>query len=102
MDPLALRVAERYLRAKGNFIQRHKDQWQGRVQYADGTTHNWWIKQLANGKFIAEVLTPGGRHKSKKEFDDFASAERFADKFIEKAHGQDLLKKALPSEFTAA
>jgi hypothetical protein len=99
MDSIVHRVVARYLAATTNFKQHGKDQWFARVEYATGETHDWGIKQVGEKKFKVEVRTTGGLQQANKDFPDFASAEHFADKFIEKAHGWDLLDKALPKDF---
>ena len=99
MDPLSQKVVARYLSAKDNFKQQKPDQWGASVQYANGERHDWGIKAMGEGKFVLEVKTPKGIFRAKKDFADMKGAERYADKYIEKAHGWDLLEKDLGKDF---
>jgi len=76
--------------------------WLRRAQYAGGAKYAWgiWYSDVA-GKYGVEVETPDGCYQRKKTFDSLEQAQRFADKFIEKANGHEALADVLESEFKA-
>ena len=72
-------------------------QWFNRVQYADGNEYVWGILQDAPDEFVIEVLLParGGVLQRVKRTATLAQAQRFANKFIERADGQEALELAI-------
>ncbi len=79
-------------------------QWGRSVQYANGDKHDWAIKQMGERRFLLAVNLPKGVgvFHAKKTFDTLRSAERYADRFIERADGWQWLERALPKDFQKA
>jgi len=94
------RVALNLVAAKVDFTEKG-GKWLSHVQYAKGEKHEWEIAKSGD-KFTAKVKTPHGTFKAKKTFDELEQAQRFATRFIDKAHGHELLEKALDKDFTKA
>ena len=84
--------------AKGSDWTEKGGKWLRRAQYATAGKHEWEISK-AGEKFSVSVKTPDGSHKAKKHFDSLEQAQRFADRFIEKANGDKLLEEALGKDF---
>ncbi len=80
--------------------QHGGDQWGASVQYADGQKHDWGIiKEMASGRFTLEVKTPSGIFRVKRDFDTLSAAEKYANRFIERADGWEKLEAALSKDF---
>jgi hypothetical protein len=69
-----------------------------RVQYSGGPTHTWTVE--GEGKsFTVQVKTDEGTWKAKKTFPSLESGQRFAWRYIDKAHGAEVLKADLTTSF---
>lgn len=90
--PEALHVA-----AKVEWTQKG-GKWVARVSYAGGAKHEWTISESGSG-FSATVKTPKGTFKRKKSFNSLEQAQRFADRFIDRANGHEMLEDSLDKDF---
>lgn len=90
--PEALHVA-----AKVEWTQKG-GKWVARVSYAGGAKHEWTISESGSG-FSATVKTPKGAFKRKKSFNSLEQAQRFADRFIDRANGHEMLEDSLDKDF---
>jgi hypothetical protein len=71
------------------------------VQYADGTRISYGTFEDGE-KFGVEIKTPDGVFKANKSFDTKDAAQRYVNKFVDKANGHELLEKALAKDFKRA
>lgn len=101
-----LELSSRLKTAGVNWTEVPGGAWLTKVQYASGIKHSWGIEEL-DGEFWLEVDIPnsgdvGGNHivyRCKKPFQSLEKAQKYAAKFIDKAHGQELLEAVLDKDF---
>lgn len=93
-------LAARVSPSKGVKFTEKGDKWLARVEYArEGEKYEWQISE-DDGDFSVQVKTPKGSFKRNKTFDSLAQAERYANRFINVANGDELLKDVLSKDFT--
>lgn len=104
--PNRTKVASKLAEIAGSLVTASKNEWSekggkwlSRVEYAGGEKHEWSISEDGDN-FKAKVKTPKGSFECKKSFDDLAKAQRYCDKFITRADGDDMLQDALGKDFT--